>query len=116
MVLFTQQERGVILFCGAVLIFGSFLIAGSKVSPKMNDLLFELDLQAFLPKIEINSATADQFESLPGIGPSIAKRIIKYRRMLGGFQTIDQLKNVYGLSDETFQSIRPRLDIQRASE
>jgi len=44
-----------------------------------------------------------------GIGPTYAKRIVKYRNSLGGFHAINQLSEVYGLADSTFQSIRPQL-------
>jgi DNA uptake protein ComE-like DNA-binding protein len=50
------------------------------------------------PKIlEINSADSLQLLDLPGIGPSFAKRIIKYRQMLGGFASTGQLREVYGM-------------------
>ncbi len=116
MVLFTQQERRVVLFCGAVLIMGTLFIAGSRISPTVENVLFALELHALLPKIEINTAAAQQFETLPGIGPAVAKRIVKYRRMIGGFDDIDQLKKVYGLSDETFKHIRPRICVRPRAE
>lgn len=50
------------------------------------------------PKIiEINSADSIALDELPGIGPAFARRIIKYRQMLGGFAYPDQLKEVYGM-------------------
>ncbi|MDD4644754.1 MAG: helix-hairpin-helix domain-containing protein [Bacteroidales bacterium] len=47
--------------------------------------------------IEINSADSLALLDLPGIGPSFAKRILKYRQMLGGFAYKEQLKEVYGM-------------------
>jgi DNA uptake protein ComE-like DNA-binding protein len=46
---------------------------------------------------------------LPGIGPILARRIIKYRNLLGGFATAGQLREVYGLSDSTFNIISKRV-------
>jgi competence protein ComEA len=59
--------------------------------------------------IDINQATADDFQQLRGIGPSFSKRIVKYRNALGGFINVDQIGEVYGLPDSTFLAIRSRL-------
>lgn len=61
------------------------------------------------PKLDINTATAEEFETLPGIGKTLSKRIVKYRNTLGGFSNIDQLKRVYYLEPETFSQIKPYL-------
>lgn len=50
-----------------------------------------------------------------GIGPAFAKRIVKYRDALGGFYSIDQLTEVYGLPPETFEIIKPKLVLQMTS-
>ena len=52
--------------------------------------------------VEINSADSISIVFLKGIGPGFTKRIIKYRTMLGGFHSIDQLKEVYGMNDSLF--------------
>jgi competence protein ComEA len=59
--------------------------------------------------IEINSCDSSELVRLPGIGPVLSARIIKYRRLLGGFATTEQLREVYGLSGETFDLIRGRV-------
>ena len=59
--------------------------------------------------IEINSADSLMIESLPGIGPALTKRIIAYRNKLGGFYTIEQLKEVWGLQDSVYQKIKDRI-------
>ena len=59
------------------------------------------------PKLDINTASAEDFEALPGIGKTLSKRIVKYRNSLGGFASIDQLKRVYYLEPETFSQIKP---------
>ena len=59
--------------------------------------------------IEINTADSSAFEALYGIGPVLSSRIIKYRKSLGGFSSIDQIADVHGLSDSTFQLIRSHL-------
>jgi DNA uptake protein ComE-like DNA-binding protein len=61
------------------------------------------------PPINLNSCDTSQLISLPGIGPVLSVRIIKYRNLLGGFAKVDQLREVYGLSSETFDLIKGRV-------
>ena len=61
--------------------------------------------------ININRADSSQLLPLPGIGPVFAGRIVKYRELLGGFVSLDQLKEVYGFPLETLELIRDRITI-----
>jgi competence protein ComEA len=65
--------------------------------------------------IEINTATEDEWKSLPGIGEVLAKRILKFREYAGGFTTIEQVRKTYGLADSVFQRIVPYLKINMQS-
>jgi hypothetical protein len=60
-------------------------------------------------KIDLNTCDSVSLVKLPGIGPVLSARIIKYRHLLGGFASVDQLKDVYGLPVETFDLIKGRL-------
>lgn len=60
-------------------------------------------------ELEINTSDSIEWESLPGIGPVLASRILKFRQRLGGFISIDQVRETYGLPDSTFQKIMPCL-------
>jgi len=62
--------------------------------------------KASIRVLELNTCDSSALEALPGIGPVLAARILKYRNLLGGYVTTDQLKEVYGLSAETFDLIR----------
>lgn len=69
-------------------------------------------------QININTADTTALIALPGIGSKLANRIINFREKLGGFYKVDQVAEVYGLPDSTFQRIKPRLfcnsgDIQK---
>jgi len=55
--------------------------------------------------IDINLCDSASLVALPGIGPVLSARIIKYRNLLGGFVSVSQLREVYGLSPETFDMI-----------
>jgi DNA uptake protein ComE-like DNA-binding protein len=56
--------------------------------------------------IDINHCDSEMLLTLPGIGPVLSVRIIKFRNLLGGYANIEQLKEVYGLSEETFHIIK----------
>jgi DNA uptake protein ComE-like DNA-binding protein len=59
--------------------------------------------------LELNACDSASLEGLPGIGPVLARRIIKYRNLLGGFASVGQLREVYGLSDSTFNIVSKRV-------
>lgn len=59
--------------------------------------------------IDVNQADTSALIALPGIGSRLATRIVNFRDKLGGFYTVQQLGEVYGLPDSTFQLIKPRL-------
>ncbi|THU41345.1 helix-hairpin-helix domain-containing protein [Niastella caeni] len=61
------------------------------------------------PIIDINQADTSAFISLPGIGSKLANRIINFRDKLGGFYSVQQVGETFGLPDSTFQLIKPRL-------
>jgi DNA uptake protein ComE-like DNA-binding protein len=61
--------------------------------------------------LDINEADSVDLERLPAIGEKLSSRIVRYRDRLGGFLQLSQLKEVYGLSDSTYQIIVPLLKI-----
>ncbi len=63
-------------------------------------------------KININIATLQELELLPGIGPAIAQRIVDYRAENGNFKTIEDIMNVRGIGQATFEKMRPNISVQ----
>jgi DNA uptake protein ComE-like DNA-binding protein len=59
--------------------------------------------------IDINKSGKEAWQQLKGIGPGYAGRIIGFRDKLGGFSSIEQVADTYGLPDSVFQQIRPQL-------
>lgn len=57
-------------------------------------------------KININIATQTELETLPGIGPSIATKIINYRKENGKFNTVEDIKKVSGIGDSKYSQIK----------
>ncbi len=64
------------------------------------------------PLIDINQADTLAFISLPGIGSKLANRIVNFRDKLGGFYSVQQVGETFGLPDSTFQLIKPRLQCE----
>jgi competence protein ComEA len=62
-------------------------------------------------KININTATAQQLETLPGVGAKLAARIVEYRQKAGGFKSAQELMNVQGVGEKNFARIQPHLTV-----
>lgn len=60
-------------------------------------------------QVEVNTASAEAFAQLYGIGPVLSERIVKFREKLGGFHDIHQIGETYGLEDSVFQGIKSKL-------
>lgn len=71
--------------------------------------------QASYEVLDVNAATAEQFQQFRGIGPSFSRRIVKFRELLGGFISTEQVGETYGLADSTFQKIIPYLKYNSAN-
>ena len=61
--------------------------------------------------LDVNTATLEQLDALPGVGPAIAQRIIDYRAEHGPFTAVDQLKDVKGVGDALFEKIKDLVTI-----
>lgn len=64
------------------------------------------------PALDLNSADSAQLVSLKGIGPSFARRILKYRNQLGGFIKPEQLMEVWGFTDSLFKLVEPQVYVR----
>lgn len=62
-------------------------------------------------KVNINTANQSELDSLPGIGPSIAQKIIDYREENGNFKNIEELQNVKGIGDTKYEEIKDRVTV-----
>lgn len=62
-------------------------------------------------KININTATSEELQSLKGIGPSTASSIIAYREEYGGFSSIEEIMNVKRIGEKTFAKIKDRISV-----
>jgi competence protein ComEA len=62
-------------------------------------------------KLDLNRASAEDFESLPGIGPVLAERIVEYRQSKGSFRTVADLRMVKGIGKKKFERVRTLVSV-----
>ena len=62
--------------------------------------------------INLNTATAKDLESLPGIGPALAKRIIAFREKRQGFRRVEELLAIPGISEKKWKAIRNKIEVK----
>lgn len=118
----TKQERAVIYFLIAMLALGLAVkfcrqtaalpalkiesVRFSKEKADINEIIRQRQ------KVKINTATAKDFERLPGIGPALAERIVEYRDQSGDFLTTDDFKKVKGIGPKKYEAIKDYLVVE----
>ena len=67
-------------------------------------------------KLDLNRATAEQLQRLPGIGPVLAQRVVEQRTMHGPFHTVDDLSDVKGIGKKRMDQLRPLIMVDQVSK
>ncbi|PYS26503.1 MAG: hypothetical protein DMG11_19720 [Acidobacteria bacterium] len=67
---------------------------------------------ALLLALNLNTATVQQLEALPGVGPVLAKRIVEFRQKKGGFKRVEELLAVPGISEKKWKVLRERVEVK----
>ena len=91
----------VLAICGTVLITSPALKASAQAP--------QAEAQAASKAINLNLATVDQLETLPGIGRKTAERIVEHRTKNGNFKKIEELMNVKGIGEKSFLKLKPMI-------
>ena len=92
------------LALGTLLTIGSPVIASTLQKPAP---------VAERATLNLNAATLDQLETLPGIGRKVAERIVEYRTKSGGFKKIEELMNVKGIGEKSFLKMKPLISVAK---
>lgn len=77
-----------------------------------NDTISEMQNKKELLKVNINTATNQELQKLPGIGESMASKIIAYRKEKGKFTKIEDIKNVSGIGEVKYNNIKKYIYIK----
>jgi DNA uptake protein ComE-like DNA-binding protein len=85
------------------------LVPYIKIEKEKDSSSYSENGSAQSPMIDLNLCDSTLLDRLPGIGQVLSVRIIKYRNLLGGFSSCEQLKEVYGLTEEVFSRIADRV-------
>jgi len=110
-----QKKGALLLTLPVLLVLAGFSIwnhtaVSSPGYPPPPDSFFESPLpQSTFTRLDMNLADSAAWDALPGIGPVLSARIIRYRERLGGFDSVGQIDKVYGLSGEVIAVFRDSL-------
>ena len=116
---FTSEEKKILIFIVVIIITGSLIEYISfpllpEIKPEESEsnrpVSDEIDSGAVshpVSRVDINSANAEQLIALPGIGPSIAGRIINTRIETGGFSSVEDLLKVKGIGEKKLTKLKP---------
>lgn len=132
----TKPEKAAILIAAGLILFVAGFFTGRTTAVPELRLVSEAPaptLQQSVPSVEpaspgvqeeigsaeeiefplnLNAATKEQLEALPGIGEALAQRILDYRQSVGGFSDKEELKNVSGIGEKTYEEIKALVEVR----
>ena len=82
------------------------------ISTENGDNVIEKNPNSNNSKVNINTGGVEELKALPGVGDLLAQKIIDYREENGKFKTIDELKNVSGIGDKKFESMKEYVSVK----
>jgi len=105
----------------ATIALAAFALVGSMPGPAESPLPvvdstevgWGVAAQEEIRPVDVNSATAEDLQKVPGIGEALARRIIEFREEHGPFERIDDLLNVRGIGTASLEKLRPYLAVKK---
>ena len=99
---------GVVVLCVGVFLLSSICV-NAGMTKKLGKMAGKA-ASAAQQLLDINTATAEQLQQLPGIGEKIAERTVKYREENGPFSKAEDLLNVEGIGEKKMEKIKPLIE------
>jgi competence protein ComEA len=72
--------------------------------------------QEQVERVDINTASTEELEKVPGIGPATAARIVEWRETHGRFERVEDLLNIRGIGTKTLERLRPYLEVRNGGD
>ena len=109
-----NMTRWYILICAVLAVAVVVLTLWDSTRIPAPDFLQEADpiVAAGYLRIGINSASFEELQELPGIGPALAEAILAYRAEHGGFDTLEELMEVKGIGPATYEKLKMYLSLE----
>ncbi|MEI7640232.1 MAG: helix-hairpin-helix domain-containing protein [bacterium] len=104
---FTKEEKNVLFIIIFAAIAGMFITLFFSYNARISLKQFEKN-----GKININTAPMETLDTLPGIGETIASRIVERREIKGNFKSVYELVEVKGMTKKRFEKIKPLLSVE----
>jgi competence ComEA-like helix-hairpin-helix protein len=102
----TKQEKLVLAFLGFAALIGFAANLYFKKSCPFNNSFPSANPAESVARIDINKASQEQLDTLPGIGPVLSQRIVDFRQQNGLFKTLEDLRSIKGISPRLWQKIK----------
>ena len=110
---FTKTEKAILFLTAVFLLLTAGMYLHSKPSAGSDyTVTAQYDRTADAERIHINTASAEELETLDGIGPALAQKIIDYRLFNGPFSSVDELTKVSGIGENTLAKFRDRVTVK----
>lgn len=109
-----------LVFCALLIGYNAFYVPDASLESFVEtDLLpgndeSSMESAEASEKIPLNTASLEDLDTLQGIGPALAQRIIDYREEYGGFSRVEELKEVKGIGEVLFEQIRDSVTVEPA--
>ena len=99
------------LIAGAIALTAMLVLAAPTTSARQAD-----KAGGATAALNLNSATLEQLQALPGIGPKTAQLIVEYRQKSGGFKKVEELMNIKGIGEKSFLKLKPMVIVTARPE